>query len=339
MLFVRRFFPACLAMALVSMPAAADTYQLILQGKVTMADGSPPPKTASVERICSDIQGSAPGPITNKKGEYLWRMEVDPMLTRACTLRAHLAGYTSTAIDISALNSYSNQKLPPLVLTPTSGDPTVISVPEDAVPSKAASAWKAAMKALDAGKMGEAGEHMQAAVAAAPKFAGGWNALGLVYGTQQKDAESRDAFQHAIAADPKLLPAYVSLARVCIRTKDWDGAAKTAEALLKADSKHQFPEIYLHQAVARYQLKDLAGAETSVQEAIKLDQSRKGSRAEYVYGRILSAKGDVAAAREHITKYLALDPNSPDVDVIKAELQNLDKPVEARGVEPDLEYP
>src|SRR5215469_7795125 len=128
MIPVRSLIPGCLAAGLLAIPALVqgDTYQLILQGVVQMKDGSPPPKTVSVERICSDAQGSAPGPITNKKGEYLWRMEVDPMKTRSCTLRAHLDGYVSTEIDISALNSYSNTKMAPLILTAASGDPTVI---------------------------------------------------------------------------------------------------------------------------------------------------------------------------------------------------------------------
>jgi Flp pilus assembly protein TadD len=340
MVSVRVFSALCLAAGLASFlrPALADTYPLILQGKVTMADGSPPPKSVSIERVCSNIQGSEPGPITNKKGEYVWRMEVDPLLTRVCMLRAHLAGYTSTAIDISGLNSYSNPKLPPLVLSASSGDPTLITVPEGGVPAKADSAWNKGIKAIDAGDMGAAIVQFQAAVAAAPKFAGGWNALGLVYTTQQKISEARDAFERAIAADPKMLPPYVNLARWCIRTHDWECAAKNADALLKADSKRQFPEVYLHQAVARFQLQDLAGAESSAQQALRSDQSRKGSRAEYVLGRILLAKGDAGGARQHISKYLELDPNAADVEQIRTELQNLDKP-EAGGAEPDLEQP
>jgi Tfp pilus assembly protein PilF len=336
----RVFSTLCLAAGLVCFlqPASADTYQLILQGKVTMADGSPPPKPVSIERFCSNESGSAPGPITNSKGEYLWRMEVDPMLTRVCVLRAHFAGYASSTIDISGFNSYSNPKLPPLVLTASSGDPTVIKEPENGVPSKAQSAWRAAMKAIDSGKTADAGVQLQAAVTAVPKFAAGWNALGLVNGNVGKTAEARDGFEHAIAADPKMLPPYVNLARVCIRTADWECASKTAEAFLKVDIKHQYPEMYLHQAVARYQLKDMAGAESSAQQALRLDQSKKGYRAEYVLGRILLAKGDAAGARERISKYLELDPNAGDVEQIKTELQNLDKP-ETQAVHPDLELP
>ena len=60
------------------------------------------------------------------------------------------------------------------------------------------------------------------------------------------------------------------LARVCIKQKDWQCASNAADALIKADAKRSYPEIYLHRAVARYGLKDLTGAEESAQEAVRL---------------------------------------------------------------------
>ena len=53
-------------------------------------------------------------------------------------------------------------------------------------------------------------------------------------------------------------------------------------------------------------------------------------------GRILEAKGDLNGAREHISKYLELDPNAADAGLIKANLQNIGKP-DAVGATPDLE--
>ncbi len=119
--------------------------------------------------------------------------------------------------------------------------------------------------------------------------------------------EARQAYEHAIEADPKLLPPYIALTRLCIKTKDWQCASKNADALIALDTKKTVTEIYLHQAVARFGLKDLDGATTSAQEAIKL----KIPRAEYVLGRILEAKGDAAGAREHIAKYLEIDKKTP----------------------------
>jgi len=303
-------------------PATADTYQLILRGTVVMQDGSPPPKSVGIERVCSDLYGSTSGPLTDKKGEYLWRMEVDPLKTRACRIRATLAGYTSTEIDISAFNSYTNPNLPPLVLTARGADPNVISVSDSEVPGKAQNIWKAAMKSMDSGNLAETARQMEAAVKAVPKFPAGWNALGIVYVKREMPGEAKEAFQHAIDQDPKMLSAYLNLARISVKMKDWESAAKASDALIKLD-KRIFPEIYLHQAVARYELKDLPGAEAAAQEAIRSDQLHSMPRVEYVLGRILEAKGDLEGARQHILKYLELSPNAPDSSQIRAQLENL----------------
>ncbi len=314
-------------------PAAAEVFPVIVKGKVTMPDGSPPPFSVGVERVCSDIQGSAPGPITNKNGEYTWRMDVDPMRTRSCVIRATHTGYTSTSIDISGLNGYTSTTtaLDPIIITGQASDPYAILSKESGVPGGAAKPWKAAMKALDTSNFQEAATQMQAAVGAAPKFAIGWHALGVVDERLEKLTEARDAYQHAIDADPKMFAAYITLARLSIKMKNWEGAAKTADSLIKVDSKKSFPEIFLHQAVARYALKDLDGAAASAQEAMKA----RIPRAEYVYGRILEAQGDAAGAREHISKYLEVDKKAPDAPLIRARLDNLGK--SAPGVsEPEL---
>ena len=317
-------------------PIAAEVYPLIVKGKVTMPDGSPPPFTVGIERVCSDLQGSAPGPVTDKKGEYLWRMDVDPLRTRSCVIRATHTGYTSTSVDISGLSGYTSTTTTLDTLVISNGrsvDPYAIISNDSSVPSRASGSWKAAMKALDNNNSAEAVTQMQAAVAAAPKFAVGWHALGVVQERQlRKLAEARDAYEHAIEADPKMLPPYIALTRVCIKMKDWQCAAKNADALIKIDPKKTVTEIYLHQAVARYGLKDLDGAAASAQQAIQL----RINRAEYVLGRILEAKGDAAGAREHMSKYLELDKNPPDAEMIQVHLQNIGKP-EAAGVDPDLE--
>jgi hypothetical protein len=313
-------------------PAAAEVYPMIIKGKVTMPDGSPPPFSVGIERFCSDYQGSAPGPTTDKKGEYLWRMNVDPLNSRACVIRASHPGYISTSIDISALSGYNTTvtTLDTLVLTSHTVDPYAITSTESSIPSRAGTAWKAAMKALDARNLPEATAQLKTAVAAAPKFAIGWHALGVIQEAQRNLTEAIDSYQHAIEADPKMFAAYVTLTRASIKAKDWAGAAKAADSLIKVDSKKTYAEIYLHQAVARYQLKDLDGAAASAQEAIQ----RKVPRAEYVLGRTLEAKGDAAGAREHMSKYLEQDKNAPDADTIRKHLENMGKPGAA---EPDLE--
>jgi len=192
------------------------------------------------------------------------------------------------------------------------------------------------MKDADAGNYAEAASQLETATAAAPKSAQLWHALGIVDDKLQKPADARKAYERAVTDDAKFLPAYVMLTRACLETKDWQTASQTADALIKADTKHLYPEIHLHRAVALYELKDLAGAEASVREAIRLDPAHKRPREEYVLGRILEAKGDLTGAGEHMAKYLALEPTAIDGDLVRGHLQNLGKP-EAKDIEPQLE--
>ncbi len=131
-----------------------------------------------------------------------------------------------------------------------------------------------------------------------------------------------------------MLPPYLSLARLCITAKDWECATKYLDALVKLDSKKDWPEIYLHQAVARYWMKDLDGAKASKEKAIALDRAHH--RSEYILGRILEAKGDIDGARQHMMKYLELDPSASDAAQVKAHIENLGKPA-AGAPDPALE--
>jgi Tfp pilus assembly protein PilF len=317
--------------------AGANTYQIILHGKVTMEDGSAPPVVVGIERICSDIAGSAPGPLTNRKGEYIWQMEIDPLESRNCVIRATHAGYTSSDVEVSGLDTTRTAlDLPNIKIHASVADPYTLNFSETGISARARPDWKAAMKALDEQNLSEVAVHLEAVVAAAPKAAQAWHGLGIVDERLNKPAEAHAAYEHAIESDPKMLTPYVTLTRLCIKTKDWNAAAKTADALIKVDPKHSYPEIYLHQAVARYELKDLKGAEESVMEAMRLDPANKRPRAEYVLGRILEAKGDSAGAKEHMAKYLALEPAPSDVDLVRGHIDDLGKP-EAKDVDTELE--
>jgi Flp pilus assembly protein TadD len=329
--------PLALGLLIIGPMVVGQALPLIVRGKVTMLDGAPPPKPVGIQRICSDIQGSAPGPLTGKNGDYVWRMDVDPMRTRRCWLQADLSGYVSTRIEISNLNAYTSTTIdvPPIILGPIIPDPRTINGSESDVPAKSKTVWKAAMKAVDADNLPEAENQLRAVVEASPKFARGWHTLGIVCQGQQELPQARDAYQHAVDADPKSYASYVTLARILIKSKDWQNAAKISDALIKLDPKQPYPEIYLHQSVALLKLKDLGGAEAAAKEAMR---SSKLPRAEFVLGRIAEAKGDLAGAREHIATYIALDPNASDIEGIKAFLQALGKP-EGAGSDPDLELP
>ncbi len=227
-------------------------------------------------------------------------------------------------------------KVAPLVIAAVTADPYTIHLAGDDIPGRAKGPFGKAIKAIDARNYDEAIRELQASVAAVPKFADGWHALGVVYDTKEMPAEARAAYTSAIEADPKQLSSYVTITRLCIKTKDWQCAVQNADSLIKLDTKHIYPEIYVHRAVAQYELKDLPAARESAQEAIRLDSRHKWPRAEYVLGRTLEAQGDINAAREHMQKYLDLEPTAKDAEAVQAHMLGLGKPENA-GTEPELE--
>ena len=318
----------------------SDFYPIIVTGKVTMEDGSIPPFPVGIERVCSDLYGDAPGPLTNKKGEWVWKMQFDAFDPRSCIFRASHPGYTSSTVDATNINLTMREttaRLPDIRLAGAVLDPYTIHVAADNMPAHTKGPFEKAMKDLDLKKFDDAIAQLKAVVAAAPKYADGWHALGVVYDKLHKTDEAKDAYKHAIEADPKLVVAYVTLARLCIRTRDWQCAANASDGGIKADTKQIYPEIYLHRAVAQYEMKDLAGAEASAQEAIRLDSKHRRPRAEYVLGRILEAKGDTKAAREHMAAYLEMEATAPDAEQVQAHMLAVGKTGLAEQVEPELE--
>jgi hypothetical protein len=317
--------------SLLSQEILKDTYTIIMEGKVVMPDGTPPPKSVGLERVCSDSNGSAPGPITDKKGHYTWTQLLNPAVKRACVMQATLTGFKSTRFDLGDLKlgdftaGTNKVQIPDLILSPkdngTANNVALVS-PSDA-PGKARDAYKLASKALDTNNIDEGVRQLKIAVAAAPKFADGWSNLGSLYERQGMLMEAKDALQHAIEADRKAPAPYLRLARVANKLSDWDTAAMSEASLLAIDTRF-YPEIYLHQAITRFAKKDLAGAEESIKTLEGMDLAHTHVRAEYVLGRIALAKGDLPAAKEHIAAYVKLDDSARDLPKIQLLLASLE---------------
>ncbi len=318
------------------LPAAADN--LVIRGKVVMEDGSIPVKSIGIERFCHDTGGQQVA-LTNKTGNYLWLMEINPMSDRSCVLRARFAGYDSSVIDINGFNWSSDPNLPPLVLRKreagSSNEDTNIFY-QEGVPIPARTAWNNASKLIQKKNWKAAERELRVVVNVAPKFTRGWYSLGITCSNQNKWPETEDAFQHVVDLDPKSLDAYLMLARASVGARDWPVAEKASGELIALDAKRRYPEVYMHLATARYNLNDLDGAEASARTAIQLDRKREVPGAEYILGVVLEAKNDFAGAREHLRQYLALDSKASNAAEIQSHIENLGRP-RAANAPPRLE--
>jgi Flp pilus assembly protein TadD len=342
MVSTRLFAGACLlaSVAVSIRPAAADTYKVILRGSVVMKDGSPPPRSVGIQRVCSDTYGDVPGPITDKKtGKFTWQMDFDNLLPRVCHLIATMPGYVSNSIDISDLNGFLDtaKVLPPLVLSLGGAEPRTIIEKDDDVPGPAKPAWKGLVKFLRMNDLDGVIAQAKLVTAAAPKWARGWHSLGIALGVQGNFAAAKEAYTQAVELDPKMVISWVTLSQIDVLTKDWQGALTAVENAKRLDAKKVYTEVDLHQAVAQYGLGQLDAAEASVRQLLKESPNEDKSRGEFVLGVILAAKHDDAGAKEHIAKYLTLDPKPRDLDQIKAYVQLIGTS-DAGSIKPQLEY-
>jgi VWFA-related protein len=356
---------AMVAGILIAPQASAET--LFLRGKVVIEGGTPPGKLVSIEQRCT---GRSPKIVATagKSGEYLWRAEGSflgleivtgssdtgggtyPVSTGAgtglvttgvgaeCVLRADLSGYRSSTIDLTDRSLVREPRLPVLVLSPDRPGLNLEVDYSGFFPSAVRNGWASAQKALLAQNWAEAERQLQTVTATDPKFRMGWVALGLAYNNQKKPAEAREAFRRAVALDAKPLPTQLMLARANLNCQDWAETVRTAGALIAADAKHRYLEAYLYEAIARYHLRDTDGAEARVKELLQLDKAHQIPRAEYVLGLILQERKDIASAREHMQKYLQLQPEAPDAPAARARIESLGKP-QATGVDNEIDAP
>jgi len=300
-----------------------------------MADGSAPGKSVGIQRTCTDGQGTAPGPLTDKQGVFTWRMEVDYMRTRRCFILATLNGYESTQVEISNVNPATgvNVDLAPITITLKGSNPRQLGGEDKDIPGKGRSEWNAAMKAVNANDIAGAIQQLTAATTVNPNFSLAWHNLGIVYEYQRKTQEALDAYAKAVETNPKMIAPYVTTTRLLVQQKDWAGVLKTSAAALPLDKNRLFPELYVHQAVAHYNLKDLAAAEAAATESLNPKAKQTAPRGEYVLGRILEAKGDMAGAKQHMLNYLAL-VTPEDATQIKLHIEGMGR---AGVPEPELE--
>ncbi|MGA3204591.1 MAG: tetratricopeptide repeat protein, partial [Bryobacteraceae bacterium] len=288
-----------------------------MRGKVVMENGEAPPVRVVIQRICP---GAAPLPeaLTTKQGTYMWAVVENLMVP--CALRALLAGYESSRIELSYERLYFSPELPVLTLHPAG--PMQQDAPVQ-LSGAAAKSWNLAMKALNAKNWGEAERLLRITLHAAPDFATAWNSLGAACQYQQKTDNARDAYRQAIKLDPDLLTALLNLTRIELGAGHWAEAAHQAESLIKADTTHHYLEAYLNDAIARFEMHDLDGAEAALKTALPMDQKHELPRLEYFMGAVLGAKGDRDGGAEHLRKYLELAPNGSDAGEVKTYLDNL----------------
>jgi tetratricopeptide (TPR) repeat protein len=327
---------------------------IFLSGKVIMEDGTPPPDSVTIERVCNG--GNArPEAYTDSKGRFSFQLGQNNQIFAdastandsrmgmpggtsqsnnrmgqstgigerdlvGCDLRASLPGFRSELVSLTGRRVMDNPDVGSIVLH------RLGKVDGFTFSGTSAFAPKDAQKAFNKGKdlekkkkLPEAEAEFKKAVEIYPKYAAGWYELGLVYQQQKKIDEAKQAYDSSLKADSKFVTPYAQLTRLAVAQANWEGAADYSGKLLKLNPYFS-PEIYFYSAVANLNMKNLDQAEEHAREALKMDSQHRNPKISHVLGVILAQKQDYPGAVENLSTYLKFAPNASDAAVVKKQI-------------------
>lgn len=335
---------------------------MFLSGKVMLDDGTPPPDSVRIERVCGSR--IIPEQMTDRKGRFSFELgrNVSTMMDASdsgagmragmppgtsnspsnpfggirerdlmnCELRAVMPGYRSDVVNLASRKFMDNPDVGTIILHRLGNvEGLTISGTSLNAPKDARKAFDKGHEALTKNKLDDAQKNLEKAVEIYPKYAVAWYDLGVTSERRHNTEEARKAFNQALTADPKYINPYDGLAQIAARERKWDDVVEITDKMIRLNPV-DFPQAYFFNAVGNLNLSRLDPAEKSAKELIHMDSRHQIPRAEHVLGVILLNKQDYSGAAAHLRKYVETSQPGPEVDSAKKQLENLEKALAAR---------
>jgi tetratricopeptide (TPR) repeat protein len=199
---------------------------------------------------------------------------------------------------------------------------STVSITTLRAPDNARKAYERGEAAMIKRNWGEAQKRFEQATAIYPVYAMAWSECGVALEQQGLFEGARRAFRESVSADPKYIKPIVQFAGLEGRQQHWQEEMELSKRALVLHAV-EFPEAYFYYAEAAYHLGRLQDAETSVREALQLDQYREFPKTHFLLGLVLAEKGESSAAVEELTKYLKLAPRASDAKKAKEKIAQL----------------
>jgi tetratricopeptide (TPR) repeat protein len=331
---------------------------VFLSGKVVMDDGTPPPDSVVIERVCGSIV--RPEAHTDSKGRFSFQLGQNQYMMAdastssigdpiggapgrggmmgpggrggiserdlmGCELRATLAGFRSEPVNLAGRRALDNPDVGTIILHRLAKvEGFTFSATSAYAPKDAKKAYEKGSEAAKKKKWADAETNLQKAVDTYPKYAAAWYELGLVHQQQQKLEEAKKAYLASIQADEKYVTPYAQLARIAGAEQKWPEVAEYTTKVIRLNPYFS-PEIYYISAVANFNLQKLDQAEEHAREVVKLDTQHKNPRANHLLGIILAQKQAYPEAAENMRAFLKRVPEGPDAENVKKQLAEVER--------------
>jgi tetratricopeptide (TPR) repeat protein len=336
------------------MPSQQTQRQIIyLSGTVLQQDGTPPPESVAIERVCNG-QARKEG-YTDSKGRFQIQLGqnfqlqdvsetgdisgsggfggsraglggptgVDTRSLLNCELRALLPGFRSSSVMIRPEGSFGEVQVGTIVLERLSkSDGTTVSLTTMQAPGNARKEYEKGQKSLSKEDLKGAEKNLMKAVEIYPRFAAAWSLLGMVHQSFNRVPDAEHDYQQAINADPQYVNPYFGMAQLAARQQKWEDTIRLSDQVTKLDPL-AFPDIYFFNAVASYNLNKFDMSEKNIRKYLTLDNDHRRPMAALLLAEILTRKQDYAGAAQQAQSYLAMAPNAPDADKVRTKLKRL----------------
>jgi Tfp pilus assembly protein PilF len=322
---------------------------VFISGKVVLQGGGMADRIA-IERICNGIVRREG--YTNSRGDFQFELgrnsterdasqaDTDRMVVNKtarsapaggsgirfdeCDLRASLPGFRSSSVPMRVDNDVSQLEVGTIVLTKLGGvEGSTISVTTMAVPKDAREAFEKGRKAGTEKKFDEAMKELNKAVTIDPRFAAAWSLMGEIHRLQNQFEPAKKEYAQALSADPKFVSPYFGLAAMAVVENQWTEAARLTDQLIQLNA-YAYPMAYFFNAAANYNLGKLEAAEQSAHKFQQIDKAHSRPDIALLLANILTGKHQYGEAAQLYRDYLALKPDAPNAEALKAEAQRLE---------------
>jgi Tfp pilus assembly protein PilF len=271
---------------------------------------------------------SSNGPLGGSRGGMAPTGRSNPLSTDVlgnCELRAAYPGYRSDVVQLAMRRSLDDPEVGTLILHRLANvQGSTISLTSALAPKAAVKQFEKGEQSAQKNKLEEAEKHLQQATDLYPKYAAAWFALGQVQQRENKPAEARKDYLAAIDADGKYVSPYDQLALLSAQDGKWEEAASYSKQAISLNPV-EFPSAFWYNAIANYNLKKSSDALKSAQALVKMDTQHKYPEAENLLAQLSMESRNYAEAATHLRAYLALAPNAKNADLLKRQLSQIDE--------------
>jgi tetratricopeptide (TPR) repeat protein len=233
-----------------------DTHSFIIYGRVALANGSPPARLVTIERVCKDMVQA--GGFADSRGRFSFDLgvlnrsleersiigaqnsnqaaskRINPEDLSACEVRASLNGYRSDSLPLSPVATGKKSALGTITLIPLAkSDAPALSPNDGQGPKNARGAYDRGLDAAAKANWPEAIECFEKATSLYPKYTSAWLGLGMLQGGSNKMGAALHSYTQAIAVDGHFALPYIESAVLENIAGQWDKVLEHTDKALQ----------------------------------------------------------------------------------------------------------